>query len=52
VGDWVDSGMPGPDDRYTGRLPEPEAELAIVVRDVGQLLRVEVEALRRGRRPG
>jgi hypothetical protein len=50
--DWVGSGMPEPDDRYTGRLPEPEAELAIVVRDVGQLLRVEVEALRRGRRPG
>jgi hypothetical protein len=38
--DWVGSGMPEPDDRYTGRLPEPEAELAIVVRDVGQLLRV------------
>jgi hypothetical protein len=50
--DWVGSGMPEPDNRYTGRLPEPEAELAIVVRDVGQLLRVEVEALRRGRWPG
>jgi hypothetical protein len=54
--DWVGSGMPEPDDRYTVRPAEPEAELpaqlAVVVRDVGQLLRVEVEALRRGRRTG
>src|SRR4051812_50216442 len=54
--DWVGSGMPESDDRYTGRLAGPEAELpaqlAVVVRDVGQLLRVEGEALRRGRRPG
>jgi len=51
--DWVGSGMPESDDRYTGRLAEPEAELlAVVVRDAGQLLRVEGEALRRGRRPG
>src|SRR4051794_26358206 len=51
--DWAGSGMPEPDDRYTGRLAEPEAELpaqlAVVVRDVGQLLQVAVEALRRGR---
>jgi uncharacterized membrane protein YccC len=47
VHDWVRAGMPEPDERYIRQArsawAELLAELAVVVRDFGQLLRVEVE---------
>jgi hypothetical protein len=47
VHDWVPSGMPEPDERYTQQARSAWrsclAELAVVVRAFGQLLRVEVE---------
>src|SRR3954447_18854240 len=47
VHDWVRAGMPEPDERYSRQArsawAELLAELAVVVRAFGQLLRVEVE---------
>jgi len=47
VHDLVPSGMPEPDERYIRQARSARAELlaepAVVVRDFGQLLRVEVE---------